>query len=407
MVHQSNMPPIKVAHLSSHHTAIDNRIFYRECRTLAAAGYDVAFVVGAAEDTVRDGVRVLAVKSAAGRLERVTLTAWRVVRRALAFDASIYHFHDPELIPWGFALRLMGKQVVYDVHEDFAQAAGVRGWIPGPLRPVVAGLYKAMARLAARAFSIVIAERYYARSFPGATMVLNYPHAERSAALRAVPRDAAPMERVKLVYVGNVTPSRGALVQADLANRIPGCLIQFTGLMTAQVADQIRAVSGDATIGLRAADGTIAWERRSTRPEAEVSTIVLEGVGYYVSDRMVGVLSEPWTAALAVFPRSEHYYEKELTKFFEYMAAGLPILSSDFPTWRALIEPDRCGLVVDPADPDAIVAAVMTLHQDRQRAVEMGERGRRVSQERYSWQAQARNLLDLYGRIAPLDGGEA
>lgn len=402
MVHIRTMPPIKVAHLSSHHTAIDNRIFYRECRTLAAAGYDVAFVVGATEDTVRDGVRILAVKPAANRLERVTLTAWRVIRRALAFDAKVYHFHDPELIPWGFLLRIMGKAVVYDVHEDFAQAAGVRSWIPRPLRPVVAGLYKIVAKLAGRAFAVVIAERYYARSFPDATMVLNYPHAERSQALRAVPRDAAPMERVKLVYVGNVTPSRGALIQADIANRIPGCLIQFTGLMSEAVADQIRAASGDATIGLMGPDGTIAWERRSTRPEHQVSTIILEGVGYYVSDRMVGVLSESWTAALAVFPRSEHYYEKELTKFFEYMAAGLPILSSDFPTWRALIEPDACGLVVDPADSDAIVAAVMRLHEDRQLAVDMGERGRKVSQERYSWQAQARNLLALYGRIAPL-----
>jgi glycosyltransferase involved in cell wall biosynthesis len=119
---------------------------------------------------------------------------------------------------------------------------------------------------------------------------------------------------------------------------------------------------------------------------------------------MVGVLSESWTAALAVFPRSEHYYEKELTKFFEYMAAGLPILSSDFPTWRALIEPDECGLVVDPADSDAIVAAVMRLHQDRQLAVDMGARGRKVSQERYSWQVQAGNLLALYDRIAPRAG---
>lgn len=391
----------KIAHLTSHHNILDNRIFYRECRSLAAAGYDVVLVAQHDRDEMRDGIRVLAVPRYRNRLERVTLTAFRVVRRAWREQPAIFHFHDPELIVWGLLLRLLGKKVVYDVHEDFTQAAGVRPWVPVLLRPLMGRFMDFIAWLAKRTMAIVIAERYYERRFPGSTQVLNYPHLERSTALQAIERRPADRpERIRLLYIGNVTWSRGAFIHAELAQRLPGCEILISGGCDPAVAEEIRNKSGDATLGIVAADGSISWERRSDRPPETVSTIILDGVGFYVPhERMLEALHQEWTAGIAIFPYTEHYYEKELTKFFEYMAAGLPVVLSHFPNWRALVEEPDAGRSVDPADWDAIITAITWLHAHPEAATRMGLNGRRAVQQRFNWQSQADNLLGLYDQL--------
>ena len=396
-----------IAQLSSHHNILDNRIFYRECRSLAAAGYDVVLVAQHDQDEVRDGIRILAVPRYRNRLERVTLTAFRVVRRAWRERPAVFHLHDPELIPWGLLLRLLGRRVIYDVHEDFTQAADVRTWVPDAARPIVARLSDFTAWIARKTMAIIIAERYYERRFPGATKVLNYPHLERSAALQAIERQAdARPTRVRLLYIGSVTKSRGALIHAELARRLPGAEILISGACDPAVAAEIEKQSGDTTIGIVAADGGISWKKRSSRPAEDVSTIILDGVGFYVPpESMLPAFRQQWTAGIAIFPYTEHYYEKELTKFFEYMAAGLPVVLSHFPNWQALIEGPNAGIAVDPDDWEAITAAIRHLHENPQEAVSMGLAGRRAVQEQFNWQSQADNLVALYasllGRLAP------
>lgn len=392
---------IKVAHLTSHHNILDNRIFYRECRSLAAAGYEVVLVAQHAQDEVRDGIRIRAVPRYRNRFERVTLTAFRVVRGAWRERPAVFHFHDPELIPWGLLLHLLGKRVIYDVHEDFTQAADVRPWVPDKARPLVARLSDFTAWLARKTMAIVIAERYYERRFPGATKVLNYPHLERSVALQAIERRPETMpERIRLLYIGNVTWSRGAFIHAELARRLPGVEILISGGCDPAVAAEIEQRSGDATIGIVAADGAITWKKRSNRPAEEVSTIILDGIGFYVPHaRMLAALQQEWTAGIAIFPYTDHYYEKELTKFFEYMAAGLPVVLSHFPNWRALVEGPNAGIAVDPTDWDAITAAIRRLHDHPDEAVAMGLAGRRAVQTRFNWQSQAENLVALYSRL--------
>ncbi len=394
-------PTGKVTHLSSNHQPLDNRIFQRECRTLAAAGYDVTLVARGDQDRVVDGVRVLGVPPARNRFDRVTRAAFATFRRGLSTNADVYHFHDPELLPWGLVLRAMGKTVVFDVHEDFGQAAGVRSWIPRSLRPAVAALWRGAAWLAGHAFEIVIAERYYARTFPRATPVLNYPHLERSDALRRIDRTTTDPPNIRLLYTGSSTPSRGAILHARLAMLLPGSTIHFSGTMTNAMAREIRAASGDARFGVMDANGGVNWEERSSRPQSEQSSVIVQGAGYYVADQMMDSYAGRWTAGLAVFPRTDHYYEKELTKFFEYMAAGLPIIASDFPVWRRLVEQNRCGIMVDPDNLADAAERIRHLHDHRDRRRTMTRAGRQVVQDRFNWATQQRNLIALYRRLTP------
>jgi hypothetical protein len=108
----------KVVVLSSVHPAFDHRIFHKECKTLARAGHEVVFVVPHEKSERIDGVTIHALPLPRDRWERMTRTTWTVLRSALKQRGDVYHFHDPELIFAGILLKMRGKRVVYDVHED-------------------------------------------------------------------------------------------------------------------------------------------------------------------------------------------------------------------------------------------------------------------------------------------------
>src|SRR5215472_2771360 len=111
--------PLRVVHMTSVHSALDHRIFNKECRALARAGFDVTVVGPYPQDIVRERVRIKSVSKSPRRLLRMTHTAWRVYMEAERQAADIYHFHDPEMIPLALLLRARGKKVVYDIHEDY------------------------------------------------------------------------------------------------------------------------------------------------------------------------------------------------------------------------------------------------------------------------------------------------
>jgi len=85
-----------------------------------------------------------------------------------------------------------------------------------------------------------------------------------------------------------------------------------------------------------------------------------------------------------------------LNKMFEYMAAGLPVIASNFPLWRDIIEGNGCGIMVDPKSPEEIAKAVEYLIDNPQEAKVMGENGRKAVEEKYSWNPEGEKLLALY-----------
>src|SRR5438445_4359891 len=96
----------RVAHLTAVHPADDVRIFAKECRSLAAAGYAVDLVAPGDIGGVLDGVRLHGVPvPRGGRLGRMTRTVRDVYRAARRLDADLYHVHDPELLPVALLLR--------------------------------------------------------------------------------------------------------------------------------------------------------------------------------------------------------------------------------------------------------------------------------------------------------------
>jgi glycosyltransferase involved in cell wall biosynthesis len=125
---------------------------------------------------------------------------------------------------------------------------------------------------------------------------------------------------------------------------------------------------------------------------------------------------------LAVLHPDPNYVDSLPTKLFEYMAAGLPVVASNFPLWKEIVEGNRCGITVDPLDPKAIAQAIEYLLTHPEEARRMGENGRRAVEEKYNWErekekfaqtlqgvAEAMNIwiFNQYAHPPDLPGGDA
>src|SRR6185436_13917191 len=128
---------IKVCVMTSAHPVYDARIFHKQCRSLASAGYQVTLIAPGAERGTRDGVQLEPVPLRKNRFTRMLLGPLAVCRKAFQENADLYHFHDPELIPAGLVLRATGKRVIYDIHEDLPRTISYKPYIPTMLQGVV------------------------------------------------------------------------------------------------------------------------------------------------------------------------------------------------------------------------------------------------------------------------------
>ena len=366
----------RVAILSSVHPPFDTRIFQKQARSLAGAGYDVTFVVPHSADETVDGVKLRALPPAGNRMRRMLVAPPRVLREALRLHADVYHFHDPELIPVGLALKALGKRVIYDVHEDVPKSILGKTYLaPGLSGPLSAASHL-VEKAASRAFDLIVLARD--------DIVDNFRHHPRTLLIRNYPSRAAfpEMSRIDrtdgeflVAYTGGLTAGRGAVEMLEGLARVPercrARMVIFGKFWPADLETRIRAHPGFAHVDYR------GWVPYETLP----AQLVRADAG------IVCFLPEP------------NHVNAGPTKLFEYMACGLPVVASDFPMWREVIVGNDCGLCVDPADPDAIAAALTRLADDPVRRRAMGENGRRAVHRLYNWEAEAERLLEAYARL--------
>ena len=121
----------------------------------------------------------------------------------------------------------------------------------------------------------------------------------------------------------------------------------------------------------------------------------------------LGVLDRPGVAHLlsrarlgvVVLQPEPNFVNARPIKLFEYMAAGIPVIASDFPLWRRIIDGAGCGLLVDPQDSGAIARAIQYLLTHEAEAEAMGRRGRQAACELYNWSTEEHTLLQFYSKL--------
>lgn len=372
---RSNGGRLRVCHLTSVHPVHDTRIFEKECLSLVAAGYDVHLVAPTRASAQVRGVTIAAVPPARGRLARAVVTTARVLARALGVRARLYHFHDPELIPVGLLLRALGKRVIYDVHEEVPADMLDKEYLPQWSRTALARIVDVCERLAARGLSgIVAATPAIARRFPPARSVVvqNFPSPAEFPPVNGRPYATRPPA---VAYLGLINGLRGAVEMVSAVERVaPHQAVRLV------LAGRFDPPALEARV--RALPGWRLVDYRGVVSRAGVA----------------GMLGEARLGLVLFHPRPNHV-NSQPNKLFEYMAAGLPVVASRFPLWQEVVEGTRCGLLVDPLDPEAIAAAIRWLLEHPAEAEAMGVRGREAVRERFNWLSEEATLLACYARM--------
>jgi len=97
-------------------------------------------------------------------------------------------------------------------------------------------------------------------------------------------------------------------------------------------------------------------------------------------------------------PEPNHLFSSPV-KMFEYMSAGIPVIVSNFPLWKEIVEGNNCGICVDPLNPEEIANAIKYIFENPAEAKKMGENGKTAVLEKYNWEKESEKLIEVYTRL--------
>ncbi len=361
----------KICHITTVHVAKDTRIFQKECVSLAKHGFDTHLIVANQKSEIDQGVQIHNITSTtSGRLQRMRKTTQIAFAKAMEIDADIYHFHDPELLPVGLKLKQQGKKVIYDTHEDVPRQLLSKYYIPAFIRPIIAKVFEIYEnRVAAKMDAVITATPFIRERFlkinPTTVDVNNYPIFEKFNV-------ATPKEKIHdICYVGLMSKIRG-------------------------IEEMIRMLE------FTEAKMTLIGEFQSKEEEAFIKSLPtwkkVNFLGKKDRQEVAEILLQSKMGIVTFHPEPNHI-NAQPNKIFEYMAAGLPIITSDFPLWKSIVTKHHAGICANPLVPKEIADAVNVLLENDQQSIQMGKNGQKAVREVFNWKQEEEKLINLYEQI--------
>src|SRR5690625_2977678 len=358
------------------HHPQDARIRHRQIPALLAAGWDVTFVAPfggydlPVPTPLRSGsgeLRCLDVPRAVGRRRGRALAAARGTVRTLGARHDVVLVHDPELL-LALPRSLYGRSV-WDVHEDTAAAVVAKPWLPGPARAASAAAVRRVERWAERHLPLLLAEYGYRHRLPREHVLGPNPV--------PLPPAVPPPGDERVVYLGTLTLERGAEEVVETGR----LLRERTG--GAVVTHVLGPAHGPAGPVVRAAHerGDVHWH------------------GFVPNDRARELLTGA-LAGLSLLRDLPNYRHSMPTKVLEYMAHGVPVVTTPLPLAEEVVTAAGSGVVVPFTDPDAAAQQILALREDAARAAALGAAGHLAARERYDWATVSGDFVAELTRVA-------
>lgn len=369
----------KICVLTTVHHAYDGRIYHKQCKSLKKTGYEVTLLAPEPDKRIEDdGIELLPIEKPKKEWKRF-LRTFSVFKLAKDTKADLYHFHDPELLPVGVMLRIFTKKpVIFDVHEHYPNAIMskkyLKKWLKNPIRIA----YELTERISLPIISGVIytteevGERYQSYN---SCKIENYPLAEMFTPSKKINKNED-----SLLYLGGITPIRGIeeLIEGfEIASKLrPNAKLMFVGSFESnsfekKIHEKVREYQLEDKIEFK---GKVPYEQ----------------IEEYLSMTKIGIIPYlPVPNHLVCLPN----------KLFEYMAAGVAVIASDFPHYRKVVESSNSGLLVNPERPQSLANAMLTLLEDSSLTKQMGSNGKKAFTETYNWNSEEERLLAFYKKL--------
>lgn len=367
-----------ICHLTSVHRRFDIRIFVKECSSLAKIQkFKVSLIVadGIGDETKND-VNIYDVGKPTGRLNRFFKIDKKVYKKALKLNCDIYHIHDPELIPYGLKLKRRGKKVIFDAHEDLPKQLKSKPYLNqffGELLSFIFGKY----------------EKYAFKKF--------------DAMLGATPYIADKIKKInKNTYNINNFPIIGELDNNEdwynKKNEI--CYVGGSSVIRGiyQMVDAMEHVKSDVILNLVGGFNQVnilpnIKERKGWKRINYHGLVGREEVSKIMARSKAGIVT---------FLGVPNHLDAQPNKMFEYMSAGLPLITSNFPLWEQIVTMNKCGLTVNPENPFAIAKAIDDIIVNNTESIKMGNNGKSAVLNKYNWQQEELKLVNIYNNLIKL-----
>jgi len=360
------------------HVWDDVRVYQKEARTLADAGYQVSLIARTPSPQTINGVRIIpCIGSSRYRLLRFLLLP-AVAVQALLQNAEIYHLHNPDTLPIVVLLRMFGKKVVYDTHEDFSRRILVKDWIPKPLRRPLAYLVgKSESLVSTIATASIATQSDVVERLNNNALLLGNPprvNEELYARVRMLAQEIDRQEcRVRAIYIGHICRSRGLYEMVDalaIANKTTHVRLWLIGPADKDDLDSASSRPGWTYVDYMpsmAQELAFAYVER-----ADVGLVVIRNVGGYAS----------------IDPN----------KLYEYMMFGKPFVASAFDAWKDKLANIDAGWFVEPGSAEEIASVLLEISESGENAALKGASGKDFTRS-YNWETESEKLLELYDEL--------
>ncbi len=367
--------------VTSVHPSFDGRI-WKHCNALAKAGIRVHLVCPwdvQPGESVKKGVVFHPFERSRGMRERLTRLPGRIaaVVKPLLSNCDLVHIHDPDLLP--LALRwLKYVPVVYDCHENLGEEIALRPYVPRPLKPVAAQAVSVLERRFVRRIGFVVMvtpaqEEYFQRTGAKRLLIGNQASEDILAEVRSDWGGRASA----VVFIGTQHERNGSLiflqVAALLARRYPG--LRFLA------SDRFPSVDfRKHYLALAAKLGVLdRLDLPANVPAHNIMEVLNRG-----------------TVGINPNLRIPQQIKGNHTKMYEFMAAGLPVVASDLPHQKTLVEACESGLLAQPESVASFAEQCGRLLEDTELRLRLGSNAQRAFREKYCFEQQIPELIDFY-----------
>lgn len=366
---------MKVVHITTVHHPKDTRIYFKECITLYSNGYEVHLICSSTNKINDEYINFHLIPVYNSHIKRFLFSGIKAYIIAKNLNADIYHFHDPEFIPWAWLLSFKKTSVIYDMHENVLASLKRKEYLCFILKIFFTKLFKIIEKICLKRMLIIFAEDSYRKYYtnrPDGILIRNFPR------LDILNKISHPKKQIfTVVYLGAIIEERCCFIILDAISKL-------------------RAQGKEINCIFIGPDGN---SDPSIFPKRVSSSDGVEWFGRLPPEEAWEIVST-CHLGIALFYPMPNLIESYPTKVFEYMALGLPSIVSNFPLYLNLISDGLYGEAIPPGDVDSLVKAIDKYYVDRSLLRNVSNRCMADVKKLYSWESESLSLLKLYKDIS-------